>query len=235
MRKILVLIVIYTLAGWINWHTPSEEEIQVKYQKLMNFANEQYQVTDEENFSLASENKETEIEVENKIEKVEEKFEIQEKNNENENVSEKVEEHLSMITQPTQPQEEKINIVSEDKNDDEVVETNTQIDNYQETTIENQFPTVEEHKEIENVETFVENNQMEQKIIDYINNHPSENMSKYGYTVVVDNSITDLTTGFTFTEVRAESLLRFKAGTIKVYAQDYLVNGNLQWTQCYIF
>ena len=227
MRKILALIIIYALAGWINGHAPSEKEIQVKYEKLMNFANEQYQVTDEENFSLASEN--NEIEVENKIEKIEEKSEIQEKSNENVNVLEKNEEvkqNLPVVTQTTQPQES--------KNDNEVVETTVSTNNYQEPTTEN-LPTVEEHKEIENVETFVENKQMEQKIIDYINSHPSENMSKYGYTVVVDNSITNLTTGFTFTEVRADSLLRFKAGIIKVYARDYLVNGNLQWTQCYIF
>lgn len=236
MRKILALIIIYTLAGWINCHAPSEKEIQVKYEKLMNFANEQYQVTDEKDFSFTSEN--NEIGIENKIEKIEEKSEIQERSNENVNVPEKreeVEQHLPVVTQTTQLQEEKTNIVSEEKNDNEVVEKITQTSNNQKSTIENQLPTVEEHKEIENVETFVENKEMEQKIIDYINNHPSENMSKYGYSVIVDNSITNLTTGFTFTEVRVENLLRFKAGTIKVYAQDYLVNGNLQWTQCYIF
>ena len=233
MKKILVLIVIYALAGWINNKAPSENEIQVKYNKLMNFANEQYQATDEEDFSLSSGNNE----IKNTIEKIEEKSEIQEQSIENVNVSEKkeVEQHLPVVTQTIQSQEEKTNIVPEEKTDSKVVKTTAQTSNYQETTTEDQFPTVEEHKEIENIETFVENKEMEQKIVNYINSHPSENMSKYGYTVTVDNSIIDLTTGFTFTEVRVESLLRFKAGEIKVYAQDYLVNGNLQWTQCYIF
>ena len=55
-----------------------------------------------------------------------------------------------------------------------------------------------------------------------------------GYTVVVDSSIIPLTNQFTFTKERVKNKILYKAGTIKVYAQDYYVGGQYLFTECYI-
>jgi len=79
------------------------------------------------------------------------------------------------------------------------------------------------------------NDTMTQTIINIINNNPSQYMIQDGYSVVVDNSITSLTNQFTFSEQRVINKVSMKAGTIKVYAQDYYLNGEFLFTECYIF
>lgn len=79
------------------------------------------------------------------------------------------------------------------------------------------------------------NDAMTQTIINIINSNPSQYMQTDGYNVVVDSSITSLTNQFTFTEERVKNKILYKAGTIKVYAQDYYNNGELLFTECYIF
>ena len=78
------------------------------------------------------------------------------------------------------------------------------------------------------------NDAMTQQIISIINNNPSQFMITDGYTVVVDSSIIPLTNQFTFTEERVKNKILYKAGTIKVYAQDYYVGGQYLFTECYI-
>ena len=79
------------------------------------------------------------------------------------------------------------------------------------------------------------NDSMTQTMIAIINSNPSEFMKTDGFSVVVDSSITSLTNQFTFTEERVKNKIAFKAGTIRVYAQDYYYNGELLFTECYIF
>ena len=78
------------------------------------------------------------------------------------------------------------------------------------------------------------NEAMTQQIISIINSNPSQFMLTDGYTVVVDSSIISLTNQFTFTEERVKNKILYKAGTIKVYAQDYYVGGQYLFTECYI-
>ena len=78
------------------------------------------------------------------------------------------------------------------------------------------------------------NEAMTQQIISIINSNPSQFMLTDGYTVVVDSSIIPLTNQFTFTEERVKNKILYKAGTIKVYAQDYYVGGQYLFTECYI-
>ncbi|MBR3614734.1 MAG: hypothetical protein IKL55_06110 [Clostridia bacterium] len=78
------------------------------------------------------------------------------------------------------------------------------------------------------------NEAMTQQIINIINSNPSQFMISDGYTVVVDSSIIPLTNQFTFTEERVKNKILYKAGTIKVYAQDYYVGGQYLFTECYI-
>ncbi len=84
------------------------------------------------------------------------------------------------------------------------------------------------------VETFKYNKQMTDKMIKVITTNESEYMKQYGYNVVVDESIIANTNQFTYTEDRVKNPLKYKFGTIKVYARDYYVNGQYMWTECFI-
>lgn len=85
-----------------------------------------------------------------------------------------------------------------------------------------------------NTEEYKFNNEMTQRIINIINSNPSQFMLQDGYSVEIDNSIVNLTNQFTFTEERVVNKILYKAGTIRVYAQDYYFNGELLFTECYI-
>lgn len=84
------------------------------------------------------------------------------------------------------------------------------------------------------VETFKYNKQMTEKMIKIITTNESEYMKQYGYNVVVDESIIANTNQFTFTEKRVKNSLKYKAGTIRVYARDYYVDEQYIWTECFI-
>lgn len=72
------------------------------------------------------------------------------------------------------------------------------------------------------------------EIRNIINSNPSEDMKLYGYEIVVDSSITEVTTQFTFTEKRVKDKIAWKFGTIRIYAQDYYKNGQYITTECYL-
>lgn len=72
------------------------------------------------------------------------------------------------------------------------------------------------------------------EIITIINNNPSEDMLLYGYNVVVDSSIVELTNEFTFSEKRVKDKIKYKFGTIKIYVRDYYKNGQYVTTECYL-
>lgn len=72
------------------------------------------------------------------------------------------------------------------------------------------------------------------EIRNIINSNPSEDMKLYGYEIVVDSSITEVTTQFTFTEKRVKDKIAWKFGTIRIYAQDYYRNGQYITTECYL-
>ena len=72
------------------------------------------------------------------------------------------------------------------------------------------------------------------EIRNIINSNPSEDMKIYGYEIVVDSSITEITTQFTFTEKKVKDKIAWKFGTIRIYAQDYYRNGQYITTECYL-
>ena len=72
------------------------------------------------------------------------------------------------------------------------------------------------------------------EIRNIINSNPSEDMKLYGYEIVVDSSITEITTQFTFTEKRVKDKIAWKFGIIRIYAQDILLDGVYQFTECFI-
>ncbi len=91
----------------------------------------------------------------------------------------------------------------------------------------------QEEKKAERVVTFKRNDKYIQKIHNYFTNHESDDMKQYGYKIVIDSSIINQTSGFTYSELNMSGYTN-KAGTIRIYARDYFLNGNYVETQCFV-
>ncbi len=135
------------------------------------------------------------------------------------------------------------NIVQENNNNQVIEEVNTDIVKHNEKENNNKDSAI--NKEIPQEKVLVEENTApteeykinEKKIAEIrniINSNPSEDMKLYGYEIVVDSSITEVTTQFTFTEKRVKDKIAWKFGTIRIYAQDYYRNGQYITTECYL-
>ncbi len=85
-----------------------------------------------------------------------------------------------------------------------------------------------------NIKTYQRNTTMEHTMKEYIKNNPSEFMQKYGFNISSDSSIVEHTNEFTYTEKRVKSKIKYKFGTIKIYAHDVLLDGIYQFTECFI-
>lgn len=83
-------------------------------------------------------------------------------------------------------------------------------------------------------EEYKTNDTMINTIRNVINSNQSEDMKLYGYNIVVDSSIVDVTSQFTYTEQRVIDKIKYKFETIRIYARDYYNNGQYICTQCYI-
>lgn len=133
------------------------------------------------------------------------------------------------------------NIVQENNNQ-VVEEVNTaivkqnEIENNKDSTINKEIPQekvlVEENTAP--TEEYKINEKKIAEIRNIINSNLSEDMKLYGYEIVVDSSITEITTQFTFTEKRVKDKIAWKFGTIRIYAQDYYRNGQYITTECYL-
>lgn len=78
------------------------------------------------------------------------------------------------------------------------------------------------------------NDEMIQKIKNYISTHETERMKKYGYSFVVDPEVVKITHPFTYSEFNMNSCLN-RTGEYRVYAQDYYYNGKYVETQCFVY
>lgn len=134
------------------------------------------------------------------------------------------------------------NIVQENNNQ-VVNEVNTAIVKQNEIENNNKYSDI--NKEIPQEKVLLEENTTlteeykinEKKIAEIrniINSNHSEDMKLYGYEIVVDSSITEVTTQFTLTEKRVKDKIAWKFGTIRIYAQDYYRNGQYITTECYL-
>lgn len=83
-------------------------------------------------------------------------------------------------------------------------------------------------------EEYKRNDAMIERIKQTIINNETDNMKNYEYNIVIDSSIKNLTNQFTYTESRVINNIKYSFGTIKVYAEDYIVNGQVVMTECYI-
>lgn len=84
------------------------------------------------------------------------------------------------------------------------------------------------------VESFKVNNNLINQMKSIINSNPSTYMKQLGYNIVVDSSIVNQTTGFTFTATRVKNSIVNSFGTIKIYARDYYVGSELRWSESFI-
>lgn len=123
------------------------------------------------------------------------------------------------------------------------VETPKNTENKSTVTFTTETPKKEEIKEDSkptqtttpaNTEKYVRNDEMINRIRSVMQNNESDFMKQYGYNIVVDSSIKEQTNQFTYTESRVINYLKYKFGTIRIYAEDYYKNGNLIMTMCYI-
>lgn len=93
---------------------------------------------------------------------------------------------------------------------------------------------VKEEKTVTIGEEYKTNDTMINTIKNVINSNQSEDMKLYGYNIVIDSSIVEDTSQFTYTKQRVLDKIKYKFGTIKIYAKDYYNNGQFICTQCYI-
>mgnify|MGYP005773143891 FL=1 len=158
-------------------------------------------------------------------------------------------ENKTQIDKKSQKQENKIQTANE-KNNSTSITTNNEVKKVEqsqtkETNISNanvnKVQNTETQKENNKEQTeskketkYVRNDGMIQKIKVTIENNVTEDMKKYGYEIVIDSSIKELTNQFTFTETRVKKNIRYSFGTIRIYAEDYYSNGQLIMTECYI-
>ncbi len=183
--------------------------------------------------------------------------EVQEDNN----VATVAEEQMEAQTIPAQeesntsnkPTETKPQVASEKQNNKPVetkpkaktqietkkVETPKNTKNKSTVTSTTETPKKEDSKPTQtttpaNTEKYVRNDEMINKIRGVMQNNESDFMKQYGYNIVVDSSIKAQTNQFTYTESRVINYLKYKFGTIRIYAEDYYKNGNLIMTMCYI-
>jgi hypothetical protein len=124
---------------------------------------------------------------------------------------------------------------SNNNEENKVVQENTnnsEIKKQEEVSNKQEEVKVDENKQ-ERVVTFKQNDTYIQKIKSYLTNHESEDMKQYGYNIQIDSSIVNMTSGFTYSELNMSGYTN-KAGTIRIYARDYYLNGNYVETQCFV-
>ena len=133
--------------------------------------------------------------------------------------------------------------IMQENNNQVVEEVNTAIVKHDEIENNNIDPAISKEIQQENIivkenkaptEEYKINEKKIAEIRNIINSNPSEDMKCYGYEIVVDSSITEITTQFTFTEKRVKDKIAWKFGTIRIYAQDYYRNGQYITTECYL-
>lgn len=186
---------------------------------------------------------------------------IQESKIEKDKISNSIEENkkeenimqIAITEKSKQQKQEQINQVEnkkENSNNDQAKSENVKVNNIKIETSLNQSNT--QNKEQQNKtekqeiqkqnnitipkvqKKYVKNDKMIEKIRNVIENNITEDMKKYGYKIVIDSSMKELTNQFTFTENRVKNNIKYSFDIIKIYAEDYYSNGQLIMTQCYI-
>ena len=118
----------------------------------------------------------------------------------------------------------------------EKVQTQPKVQTQNQTQVNTETPKQQtvQSQVSNNKESFKENTAIINEIRNIINSNPSTYMKQLGYNIVVDSSIVNLTTGFTYTQTRVKNAISCSFGTIRIYARDYYVGNELRWTEAFI-
>ena len=242
MKKIIIFIITILILGVIAMYSCIQNSKRIQDDKIKNNDNnlEIAEITNEpkegntEN-DLLVENKNTEAIIEQP--KAIDNTEVTKKEKMQKETSKETKKDNSNIKTSKQPKSNNSNQISENVNEkknepNKEVKTENKVIQKDETK---QQQTSDTKKE-ENVkkEEYKRNNQMIEKMKNIIQKNETEDMKKYGYEIVVDSSIKEMTNQFTYTEDRVKQKITWKFGTIKIYAEDYYCNGQYIMTECYI-
>lgn len=242
MKKIIIFIITILILGVIAMYSCIQNSKRIQDDKIKNDDNnlEIAEITNEpkeENTEndLLVENKNTEAIIEQP--KAIDNTEVTKKEKIPKETSNEIKKDNSNIKVSKQPKSNNSNQISENVNEkknepNKEVKTGNKVIQKDETK---QQQTSDTKKE-ENVkkEEYKRNNQMIEKMKNIIQKNETEDMKKYGYEIVVDSSIKEMTNQFTYTEDRVKQKITWKFGTIKIYAEDYYCNGQYIMTECYI-
>ena len=242
MKKIIIFIITILILGVIAMYSCIQNSKRIQDDKIKNDDNnlEIAEITNEpkeENTEndLLVENKNTEAIIEQP--KAIDNTEVTKKEKIPKETSYEIKKDNSNIKSSKQPKSNNSNQISENVNEkknepNKEVKTENKVIQKDETK---QQQTSDTKKE-ENVkkEEYKRNNQMIEKMKNIIQKNETEDMKKYGYEIVVDSSIKEMTNQFTYTEDRVKQKITWKFGTIKIYAEDYYCNGQYIMTECYI-
>lgn len=189
---------------------------------------------EEENIVTAvnlGENKEEKIEQQNKQEEVKESVQAK---SDSKVKQEKVTTNNSSSTSSL-PNKTESKVTKETENKQtEIKETKEEVKQQTKEEQNTKENVVQEEKTSVPKEEYKVNNAMINTMKNYIQNNPSENMKAYGFEIVVDSSIAEQTSQFTYSEQRMKDKINLRFGTIRIYALDYYCNGNLVMTECFI-
>lgn len=242
MKKIIIFIITILILGVIAMYSCIQNSKRIQDDKKKNDDNnlEIAEITNEpkeENTEndLLVENKNTEAIIEQP--KAIDNTEVTKKEKIPKETSNEIKKDNSNIKASKQSKSNNSNQISENVNEkknepNKEVKTENKVIQKDETK---QQQTSDTKKE-ENVkkEEYKRNNQMIEKMKNIIQKNETEDMKKYGYEIVVDSSIKEMTNQFTYTEDRVKQKITWKFGTIKIYAEDYYCNGQYIMTECYI-
>lgn len=210
---------------WLNEEIEKEINIDSIEEPSKEILEENIEIDEiEKNESLSSENIQNEIK-DNK----EEKATVT--SNTSTNIKQEVKENeQTVIKENVNKNQEKV--IDNDKNEIPKSEENKS-QQIKEETIQKNIESKNDEKVASKY--YQINEAMIEKIKNTIEKNVTDDMKKYGYSIVVDSSIKEKTNQFTFTENRVKAAITNRFGTIRIYAEDYYVDGQLIMTECYIF
>lgn len=234
MKKIIIFIITILILGVIAMYSCIQNSKRIQDEKIKNDNNnlEIAEITDElkEENNLLVENANTETIIEQP--KAIDNTEVSKKETSNE-----IKKDNSNIKTSKQPQGNKSNSISknvnENKNEPKKEVKNESNVMPKDETDQQQTSNTKKEESVKKEEYKI-NNQMIETIKNVIKKYETEDMKKYGYEIVVDSSIKEMTNQFTYTEDRVKQKITWKFGTIKIYAEDYYCNGQYIMTECYI-
>ena len=230
MKKIVLFVIIVLILGLLAMITTIQNSKRIEEEKKYSqniIIQEESKVDKDIIKQNIIEEKENEM-----VSKVEDDCQKDNNSNESKAISEKKESASNVKRNDKLKEETKTNITQENSKSEIIIENKDTQDKKEEIIVD-----TSKDKNINTQtkkEEYKRNDIMILKIKQTIENNATEDMKKYGYEIVIDSSIKNLTNQFTYSEIRVINNIKYSFGTIKIYAEDYIVNGNLIMTECYI-